>query len=336
MSTNPAEALAPRPRVIHVGEAANTAAQLVQEARRRGLPWDHLPLADPRLTWPGPTAAVQRAARGAAWLVRLQRAAARHDVVHLHSASTYGHSRYVVRRFVLHCHGTDVRTAQYEPRLGPVVRAALDSAERVLYATPDLAEHVLPRRPDATYFPVPIDVSRLRAWSPPERPRVAFASRWEAVKGLDRQLEVAGALRSALGDRVDLVGLDWGPAADEARACGVRLVPRLDHAGYLGWLAGSTAVVGQASGILSASELEALGSGAPLLVPVPLPLYADDPPPVLGADTDSVVEAVQDLVGGARHAAAPGRDWVARVHGSVHAVDALCALYTDVVTTRAT
>lgn len=323
------------PRVLHVGEAARTAAFLIDEAHRRGLPWDHLPLADPTLRWPGPAARLQRAARGAVWLARLRLVAARHDVIHLHSASTYGHSRYAAHRFVLHCHGTDVRTAQYEPRLGPVVRAALDRAERVLYSTPDLAEHILPRRPDATYFPVPVDMRALPAWTRPEQPRIVFASRWEGVKGLERQLEVAAALRSALGDRAELVGLDWGPAAEEARARGIRLVPRLDHDRYVEWLAGSTAVIGQASGILSASELEALGSGAPLLVPVPLPLYAADPPPVLGGDVEDVVEAARGLVEGAPHAAQTGRDWVTRVHGTTRAVDELCTLYADVVASRA-
>ena len=323
------------PRVLHVGEAAGTARHLLDEASRRGLPWHHLPLADPVLDWPGPLRTAQRAARGAAWLARLRLLASRHDIVHLHSASTFGHSRYAVRRFVLHCHGTDVRTAQYEPRLGPVVREALDVAERVLYSTPDLAPHVLPRRPDAGYFPVPIDVRELPTWSRPERPRIVFASRWEPVKGLRRQLEVARSLRAALGDGVDVVGLDWGPAAQDARAAGVRLVPRLDHAAYLRWLAGSTAVVGQAAGILSASELEALGSGTPLLVPVPLPLYAADQPPVLGGDVAGVVELARTLVAGGSHDPVPGRVWVERVHGAGRAVDTLEALYADVMASRA-
>ncbi|MDN5794461.1 MAG: hypothetical protein L0H79_01755 [Intrasporangium sp.] len=322
------------PSVLHVGEAAGTARQLLDEAHRRGLRWDHLPLADPDLGWPGPLAGAQRGARGVSWLVRLRMLASRRDIVHIHSAATFGHSRYAVRRFVLHCHGTDVRTAQYEPGLGPVVRAALQIAERVLYSTPDLAEHVLGRRADATYFPVPIEVGRLPLWSRPTRPRVVFASRWEAVKGLERQLGVARSLRAALGEGAQIVGLDWGPAAAEARAAGVELVPRLGHAAYLGWLAGATAVIGQASGILSASELEALGTGAPLLLPVPLPLYAEDPPPVLGHDIESVVEIARSLVVGAPHDAAAGHAWVERVHGTGQAVDTLCSLYADVLATR--
>ena len=54
---------------------------------------------------------------------------------------------------------------------------------------------------------------------------------------------------------------------------GVELVPTRPHAGYLSLLSGATVVVGQAGGILSASELEAIGAGVPVVVPVPLPLY---------------------------------------------------------------
>lgn len=323
-------------RVLHVGEAALTARQLVDEARREGLRWDDLPLATTRRDWTTPLARAQWAALGAAWLARLTVSAARHDIVHIHSASTYQHSQYATRRFVLHAHGTDVRTAQYEEAFGPVVRAALTDAEAVLYSTPDLAEHVLPQRPDATYLPVPITTRRLPPWRPdPERPRIAFASRWEDVKGLQTQLEVAAGLVAAVGDRAEVVGLDWGPAAPAAAALGVRLVPKLPHAGYLEWLAGSTAVVGQSAGILSASELEALGSGAPLLQPVPLPLYANDAPPVVGDSVASVLDAATDLVSGATHDPQPGRQWVHRVHGVEHGVGTLLDVYGTVLAARA-
>lgn len=323
------------PSVLHVGEAALTAATLVTEARRRGLAWDAMPLASSRRDWSGPVAKAQKAALGARWLGLLAVRARRHDIVHVHSASTFQHSRYAVHRYVLHCHGTDVRTAQYEDGFGPTVRAALDGAEAVVFSTPDLAEHVLPRRPDALYLPVPVDTDTLPTWRAPERPRIAFASRWEGVKGLAVQLDTASQLVAALDGRADVVGLDWGPAAPEAAAAGVRLVPRMDHAAYLSWLAGATAVVGQAAGILSASELEALGTGAPLLMPAPMPLYADEAPPVLGGSPASVVEAAAALVGGEPHDAEAGRLWTARVHGVNLAVDHLLAIYADVISARA-
>jgi hypothetical protein len=323
------------PTALHVGDAAQTGARLVRQARRSGLPWDQLPLADSAGSWPGPLGRLRRPLVGGAWLARLAVAARRHDVVHVHSATTLPHTRPVARRFVLHCHGTDVRASQYEPGRGTGIRAGLRDAEAVLYSTPDLAEHVLPHRPDARLLPVPVDTSSLPAWSPVQPQRVVFASRWEDVKGLAAQLETARLVLEAVPDGVEVLGLDWGPAAAEAAALGVRLVPRLDHDGYLALLAGASAVVGQAAGILSSSELEALGSGAPLLVPTALPHYADAPPPVLGTDPASVAEAARALLDGSLpHDPSAGRTWVADQHGTARGVATLREVYRAVVEAR--
>ena len=324
------------PSALHVGDAAFTAARLVAEARRRGLPWDHLPLAGGDQDWSGVAGRARRAVVGARWLTQLAVAARRHDVVHVHSATTLPHVRPVSRRFVLHCHGTDVRTSQYDPARGEGIRAGLRDAEAVFYSTPDLAEHVLPHRPDATLLPVPVDVASIPVWSPaPGLPRVLFASRWEDVKGLDAQLETAELLVRALAGLGEVVGLDWGPAAPSAAALGVRLVPRLDHAAYLDLLAGSAAVVGQSAGILSASELEAMATGGPLAVPSSLALYADSAPPVLGSDPASVTDAVVAVVTDPTlHDAGASRSWVERWHGTARGVDTVSAVYDGVMAAR--
>ncbi len=328
--------LSGQPSALHVNDAALTAARLAAEARRRGLRWDLLPLASTRTDWHGPVGQARRAALGGAWLARLAVAARRHDIVHVHSATTLPHARRAVQRFVLHCHGSDVRSAQYEPERAEAIRAGLRDAEAVFYSTPDLAAHVLPHRPDAHLLPVPVDAATLPRWQPLDGPaRVVFASRWEDVKGLAAQLDTAERVVQALGDRAEVVGLDWGPAADAARLLGVRLVPRLDHAAYLALLAGATAVVGQAGGILSASELEAMGTGAPLAVPAPLDLYADSAPPVVGTDPVSVAEAVVALVADPQsHDPVASRAWVERWHGTARGVDAVTAVYDDVMAAR--
>lgn len=324
------------PSALHVNDAAFTAHNLVAEARRRGWLWDLMPKAAEAQDWRGVTGQARKAALGAAWLARLAVAARRHDVVHVHSASTLHHTRPAARRFVLHCHGTDVRTTQYDPRRTDEIRAGLRDAEAVFYSTPDLAEHVLPHRDDATLLPVPVAVDELPRWQPePGRPRIVFASRWEAVKGLQSQLDTAERLVTALGDRADVVGLDWGPDAAEAARRGVRLVPRLDHAAYLRLLAGASAVVGQSAGILSASELEAMGTGAPLVVPVELPLYAASAPPVVGGTVDGAVDAVVELLsGGLPHDPDRVRGWVRDTHGTARGADTVAAVYRRVVAAR--
>lgn len=325
-----------QPSVLHVNEAAFTARRLIAEATRRGYAWHYLPQAAPAQQWRGPTGQARRALIGAGWVARLRLQARRHDVVHVHSASTVAHSRFGAPRYVVHCHGTDVRTTQYDPARGDGIRAALRGAEAVFYSTPDLAEHVLPHRADATYVPVPVDVANVPRWAPAAgTPLVVFASRWTADKNTDIQLETAAALVEALDGRAEVAGLDWGPHAADAAAAGVRLLPRRDHAAFLELLAGAHVVVGQAAGILAVSEVEALAAGAPMVVPVPLPLYAENPPPVHGGGvTDAVAAAVALLDGSEAHEPEKVRQWVADHHGVEHAVDIVAAVHRDVVAAR--
>ncbi|MGX7824006.1 hypothetical protein ACTG9Q_02820 [Actinokineospora sp. 24-640] len=322
--------------MLHVNDAAFTAQRLITEAARRGQDWHFLPKAAPAQQWRGLRGQARRAVIGAAWVARLGLLARRHDIVHVHSASTLAHARLGAPRFVVHCHGTDVRTAQYDPARAGSIRAGLRDAEAAFYSTPDLAEHVLPHRPDAVYLPVPIDVDAISTWSPGSgRPRVVFASRWGPDKGGAAMLDLAGELVAALGERAEVVGLDWGPQAGDAAARGVRLVPRGEHAVYLDLLRGAQAVVGQSAGILAASELEALAMGAPLVVPVGLPLYAASPPPVVGGSPADAVAAVVGLIDGSEpHDPRVGRAWVRAEHGIVSAVDTVAEVYRDVLAAR--
>jgi glycosyltransferase involved in cell wall biosynthesis len=323
-----------QPSVLHVNEAARTARRMIDEATRRGFVWHFMRKAADAQEWRGLTGKARRAALGAAWVARLRVRAARHDIVHVHSASTVAHAKLGAPRYVVHCHGTDVRTAQYDPARGPAIRQALRDAEAVFYSTPDLAEHVLPHRADATYVPVPIDVANIPRWAPTGTPRVLFASRWTADKNTDTQLAAAAALVKALDGRAEVAGLDWGPHASDARAAGVRLLPRRDHTAYLELLATAHVVVGQAAGILAVSEVEALAAGAPMVVPVALPLYAETPPVHAGSIDDTVAAAEALLDGSHAHEPEKVRQWVQDHHGVEHAVDTVAAVHRDVVAAR--
>ncbi len=332
------------PSALHVNDCAFTAERLLTAARPLGYDWRFLPLAASGRSWAGVRGQVVKGVLGARWLARLALASRQVDVVHVHSGSVLRHSRLAVRDYVLHLHGTDIRTLQYDPQWAAVIRRGVSEARAVLYSTPDLAAHALPLRPDAEYLPVPVDVARLPTWQPdPRRRRVFFASRWEAAKGLDRQLEVARDLVRAVEPDVEVVGLDWGPQASLARDVGVRLLPRLSHTGYLQALAGSSVVIGQAGGILAASELEALGVGVPLVVPVALPLYAESEPPVQPGGADDPVAAtlatlatLGQVADGRTNQAEVSRRWVEQHHGCDQAVQRVARLYQRVVTERST
>ena len=325
----------PTVRVLHVNDAASTGARILERAARDGQPWRFFPRAVADPAWTGPIGRLRFAARGAAWLARLAIAAAQVDLLHVHSGAMLKHTRFVPKPFVLHLHGTDIRTLQYDPAWRDSILWGVRRARAVLYSTPDLAEHILPRRPDAVYLPVPVSLSALPARAAVPERRVFFCSRWEEVKGLEQQLLIARTLAQALPRGYEVVGLDWGPGAAQAGEAGVRLVPRMPHDQYLAYMAASAAVVGQSAGILSSSELEALGIGVPVYAALKPGFYPDAPP--VGGGTGAwdnpaaVADAlVADLAAGT--AATPaGPAWIARTHETELAYQRLAALYPTLV-----
>ncbi|MGR0220186.1 hypothetical protein [Agromyces sp. ZXT2-6] len=288
-------------------------------------------MADP--SWHGPIGRIRYAVSGAAWLARLAARSARVDLLHVHSGAMLKHTRFVPKRFVLHLHGTDIRTLQYEAAWARSIRWGLEHAAAVLYSTPDLAEHVLPHRSDAIYFPVPIDPDALPGRSGTPSRRVFFCSRWEDVKGLDHQLAIARRLVDRLPDDVEVTGLEWGPGAEEARRAGVHLVPRMSHADYLAYMAESAVVVGQSAGILSSSELEAIAIGVPVAVALAPGHYPDAPPVGGGAaafgNPTAVADAALDRLDQGTEAEGPR--WIARTHDAELGYRRLAGLYPTLV-----
>lgn len=255
------EVMATTPRVLHLNDCAFVGANLVKAATADGLPWRLLP---PQLTWPPIRPGRTKPTRFASYrtLARIGVASAQSDVVHVHYATTVARiaPRYIPDRpYVLHLHGTDIRTLWHQPQRHATIQRYIDNAAHVYYSTPDNAHDATTARADAEYLPVVFDPSELPRWKP--EGYVAFASRWEEVKGLEGMLAVAGQLIRA---GVSVRGLDWGPGAIEAARIGVELVPKAPHADYLEFLARASVVVGQATRILSVSELEAMAIGAPL------------------------------------------------------------------------
>lgn len=254
-------------RVLHVNDVAGVASAAVRQARSDGLPW--------RL-WTLP------AVRGAAvpvkmWrrvgdLARFRPAGRAADVLHVHYG-LFGYYAWSVRRpYVLHLHGTDVRVNLRSRALRPLVLAAIRRAGAVVYSTPDLAAEVLLLRPDATWLPAPMspdvgaDPAQVGGLThTADAPRIVFASRWDPVKGLDRQLALARDIRLAY-PRAELIGVDWGVGSGDAAAAGVDLRPMLPAAEFRALVASADVVIGQlASGALGVTDLEAMALGRPLI-----------------------------------------------------------------------
>lgn len=75
--------------------------------------------------------------------------------------------------------------------------------------------------------------------------------------------------------------------------------------------------------------------GVPLVMPVPLPLYAAAPPPVLDGGLADAAAAVAALLEGTQpHDPKAGPAWAREVHGVAQAVDTVAAVHRAVVAAR--
>ncbi len=324
-------------KVVHVNDCAFYAERILAKASEQELPWSFYPRAVADYPLTGVKGRARYAAQGGAWLLGLARQAVSSDLFHIHSGGVTQHSRFVPKKYVLTLHGTDIRTLQYDERWRETILRGVRNAAAVMYTTPDLREHILPHRPDAEYLPVSIDLSKLPAPVPrPQgRPRVFFVSRWDDSKNAAGQLETARQLVQASGGTFDVYGLDWGPMAADAEKAGVHLVPRMSHRDYLDFVNASTAAVGQAAGILAASELEAMALGVPLYISL-TPGFYPEGIPVGHEDVDSPA-AMAKLIAAdladeetLRRRGAEGRKWIAEHHDPAAAVKRLREIYAAV------
>ncbi len=316
------------PKVVHFFDCADVGKTLVKYGREAGHRWRYRPWLpesmrplDRKPTFPVLTRAQ--------WSVRRTLEAVQCDVMHIHFGTRTGaaNSRPYIP-FVMHWHGTDIRKFSYQAASKPAIEWGARRAAHVVYATPDLRPHAHRLRPDATYLPIPVDFMELPMWRPEGGPKVIFSSRWDESKGGSAQLELLRDLRAQLGKDVVFEGLDWGGRAEEARALGVRLVPRMPKAQFLEWLSRAHCVVGQTSGILATSELEAVAMGAPTVIEVGNDYYPDSPFPTnVGRDglVARVSEVLEDPLAAAQ--ASNAAAWVRQHHGPESLIPQLAAIY---------
>ncbi len=307
---------------------------LVDMANEMGQPWNMtgIPWYYTR-RWSGALGHLAKRTRPAAWDATLALKSARSDVVHIHTGGLAPHARWLRSPWVLHLHGTDVRTRQYEADWIPKLRYGTEHADRVLYSTPDLKGHVENLTDRAQYLPVTVRLDRAPVWRPVVG-RVIFASRWDPVKGAQEQVEVA---RRLLRERPDLeiLGLDWGSETELARKAGVTIVPKMAHDEYREWLATASVVVGQMTDVLSVSELEALAIGVPF-VSSAKPEYYPELHRLSDAEPAAIATSVLSVLNDVRNASSvqDGPGFIGRVHDAKVGVTTLLDLYAAVIEQR--
>ncbi|MEO8219357.1 MAG: glycosyltransferase [Specibacter sp.] len=303
-------------RILHLGDISGTSRSVIEVARAKGLDWV---LRDvPAGRGANPVIIMARRLRD---LVAVRTLRPRPDVLHINYGVSgyYGWGR---KNVVLHLHGTDVRSDLLSPLLGPVVRRSIKSADVVLFSTPDMGDAVHAIRPDAQWFPAPLPPAAA-IMQTPNRPRtgkrIFFASRWDDSKGAPELLELAASLQLHHPD-LELVGLDWGTHAHEARGLGLRLLPLMTTDDFRRQLAESDVVIGQiAVGALGLSDLEAMAQGRPLVARFLLDTEYGGPAPLFNTENATPLALVQQILADPAVAATvggQGRNWALEHHGA--------------------
>lgn len=316
-------------KILHLGDVANTGTNLVASARIMGRNWAlrDLPAA-PSLTSPSAWA------RRGEDALRYATDGTHPDLVHIHYGPNGYYGKLKRAPYVLHLHGTDLRQDLHRPLIGDAERFALKHATQLIVATPDLLEAAKDLDENAVYLPNPLPLAmyRRQTASGGRAPvevldgTIFFSARWDDSKGGLELVELARELVSA-GHQV--VGVDWGTYAREAREAGVTLLPRMTPAQFERRLAQSEVVVGQFNyGALGISDLETLAAGRPLVGWVDPEL--EPGVPAHSVRIEDAAAAVGDLlVNGARSATlgAQGRTWVLEERSPIGAVERLEELY---------
>ncbi|MFN0145526.1 MAG: glycosyltransferase family 4 protein [Dehalococcoidia bacterium] len=306
-------------RIAEINDIASVASELAGGLRARGhevtvirprlvggkLPWMVKPVV-------GPIRAVE-------WAQIIREVHAGHfDVVHIHYA--YLGMLGVLGKFpyILHCHGSDVR--EITPFTRPMIERALERASRVFYATPDLAEYVLERRPDAEFLPNPVDSGQFAPRSPAsEKDGVYICCGLTDIKGASRLLD---ACRRLAHERPDIrfTALAGGEYTEAFGALpNVTLIPHQPRERLPQVISRHGLVVGQMLiGAVGMAELESVACARPLITWFRHSrAYAEPPPFVRAVDGADIAMAIARLVDDPaerQRLGDAGRDWVQRFH----------------------
>lgn len=311
-------------KVLHVNKIAGVPETLVAQARKMGLPWalKEIPAGRGKI----PTVVKTRLEDLVAW----PRVYAQADLIHLHYA-TNGYYGWGSKPFVLHLHGSDVRRDWKKPVLREVITHSLQRADAVLYATPDLYQHIKSIRPDAQWAPNPVPTSFFQTQiDTVAENTVVFSSRWDDTKGLELLLPLAATLISR-GVRV--VGIDWGTHKQQAREAGVELYPLMAPPDFAKFLASGGVVVGQLKfPALSMTDYQTLALNRPLVCaanveqPPALTVTCEDEPG-LPRDPDLIATKIMHLLQSSTPA--DTQNWVMERHHPAVAVAFLEKTYRE-------
>ena len=218
------------------------------------------------------------------------------DVIHVH----YGSFAYLTLfnrvPFFLQIHGSDVRLHIHWPILGKIIRTGIEKAETVFYSTPDLKPLVEAIRPDAIFFPNPIDTEHFipRVSNDPQNDPVIFnINKMDRFKGIEEILRSIELIWERY-PKTTVKMFNFGNAMKDAQGFLKRhegdsrliLLPHVPHEEMISLIQSSTIIIGQVqTGALGISELESMACGKPVICNFRFSGDYQTPPPILNAST---------------------------------------------------
>lgn len=274
-------------RILHIHNVANVGATLVEGLKQQGCEANLrcLNLAAPQ----GSTFTkllVSPLRLREMWRVNREVKRGRYDIVHIHFAylgwlGIIGHYPYF-----LHCHGSDIRRDLQDWRRRWFILKSIEKAQAVFFVTPDLADIILPIRPDAIFLPNPVNTETFCPSSEPNTGslKILLASAFHKIKGID--IAMNGLIESVRQHpEIKVTVFAHGPEFGHYKNTpGIHSIHPVPHEHMAALYQSHDIVIGQFKiGSLGMVELESMACGCPVICHYTDTEWYPQPPPVIRA-----------------------------------------------------
>lgn len=199
------------------------------------------------------------------FLFKLYKKAKNHELLHIHYAFLGIYGILLNKNYVLHCHGTDIRSNLYN-KYRLITYYSLRYAKVIFYTTPDLEEHIPKEfKSKAFFLPNPILIDNFKPSSDKKstKKKVFFISKIDKTKGADKFQKLIDYFEN--DDKVSEIAMfNYGNIGSDISFKGKRIkyLGKIKYEDMPQIINQYDIIIGQLSlGSVGMSELEALSCG---------------------------------------------------------------------------
>lgn len=258
----------------------------------------------------------------------------RYDIVHIHFAYLGWLGILGRYPYFLHCHGSDVRRDLKDWRRRWFIEKSLQRAQKVFFATPDLANLIYPLRPDAIFLPNPINTDQFNPL--PEKnhsqPKILLGSAFYAVKGIELAM---ASLPEVIRQFPEITVTAFATGSEYPHyqgTPGLHFISPVTHDQMPALYHAHDFVIGQFKiGSLGMVELEGMACGKPVICYYTDTQQHTSAPPILNAQSATqIIEKTAYLLNNRSEInvlGQKGRNWILETHDYRLIARHLVALY---------